>query len=56
MKNHYISEGGVSFEIQFGLFIKIWSVEHIFYIWQETIALKSYNGLMLSLRAALRLI
>ena len=30
---------GVSFEIQFGLFIKICAGEHIFYIWQEIIAL-----------------
>ena len=30
MKNHHISEGGVSFDIQFGMFIKIWTVEHIF--------------------------
>ena len=29
MKNHHISEAGVSFEIQFGLFIKIWAGEHI---------------------------
>ena len=47
MKNYHISEAGVSFEIPFGLFIKIWTVEHIFYIWQETIALsfgyKIYN-------------
>ena len=40
MKNHHISEAGVSFEIQFGLFIKIWAGEHIIYIWQQTIALK----------------
>ena len=39
MKNHHISEAGVSFEIQFGLWIKIWAGEHIFYIWQQTIAL-----------------
>ena len=39
MKNHHISEAGVSFEIQFGLCTKIWAGEHIFYIWQETIAL-----------------
>ena len=38
MKNHHISEAGVSFEIQFGLWIKIWAGEHIFYIWQQTIA------------------
>ena len=38
MKNHHISEAGVSFEIQFGLFIKIWAGEHIFYVWQETVA------------------
>ena len=40
VKNHHISETGVSFEIQFGLWIKIWAGEHIFYIWQQTIALK----------------
>ena len=40
MKNHHLSEAGVSFEIQFGLWIKIWAGEHIFYIWQQTIALK----------------
>ena len=39
MKNYHISEAGVSFEIQFGLRIKIWAGEHIFYIWQQTIAL-----------------
>ena len=40
MKNHHISEAGVSFEIQFGLCIKIRAGEHIFfYIWQQTIAL-----------------
>ena len=39
MKNHHISEAGVSFKIQFGLCIKIWAGEHIFYIWQQTIAL-----------------
>ena len=39
VKNHHISEAGVSFEIQFDLFIKIWDGEHIFYVWQETIAL-----------------
>ena len=37
--NHHISEARVSFEIQFGLCIKIWAGEHIFYIWQQTIAL-----------------
>ena len=41
VKNHHISEAGVSFEIQFGLCIKIWAGEHIFYIWQQTIALTS---------------
>ena len=41
MKNHHISEAGVSFEIWFGLCIKIWAGEHIFYIWQQTIALNS---------------
>ena len=30
MKNRHISETGVSFEIQFGLFIKILAGEHIF--------------------------
>ena len=30
MKNYHISEAGVSFEIQFGLCIKIWAGEHIF--------------------------
>ena len=40
MKNHHSSEAGVSFEIQFGLWIKIWAGEHIFYISQQTIALK----------------
>ena len=30
MKKCHISEAGVSFEIQFGLFIKIWAGEHIF--------------------------
>ena len=44
MKVHHISEAGVSFEIQFGLWIKIWAGEHIFYIWQQTIAL-STSGL-----------
>ena len=39
VKNHHISEAGVSFEIYFGLRIKIWAGEHIFYIWQQTIAL-----------------
>ena len=29
VKNHHISEAGVSFEIQFGLFIKIPAEEHI---------------------------
>ena len=29
MKYHHISEAGVSFEIQFGLWIKIWAGEHI---------------------------
>ena len=47
MKNHHISEAGVSFEIQFGLWIKIWSEEHIVYIWQQTIALRHniYGGI-----------
>ena len=39
MKNHHLSEAGVSFEIQFGLWIKIWAGEHIFYRWQQIIAL-----------------
>ena len=39
MKNHHISEAGVSFEIQFGLWIKIWAGKHIFHVWQQTIAL-----------------
>ena len=39
VKNHHISEAGVRFEIQFDLCIKIWAGEHIFYIWQQTIAL-----------------
>ena len=39
MKNHHIPEAGVSFEIQFGLWMKIWAGEHIFYMWQQTIAL-----------------
>ena len=30
MKIHHVSEAGVSFEIQFGLWIKIWAGEHIF--------------------------
>ena len=33
MKNHHISEAGVSF--------KIWAGEHNFYIWQQTIALNT---------------
>ena len=33
VKNPHISEAEVSFEIQFGLWIKIWAGEHIFYIW-----------------------
>ena len=41
VKNHHISEAGVSFEIQFGLWIKILAGEHILYIWQQTIALSS---------------
>ena len=41
VKNHHISEARVNFEIQFGLWIKIWAGEHIFYIWQQTIALKT---------------
>ena len=40
MKIHHISEAGVSFEIQFGLSIKIWAGEHTFYIWQQTIAVR----------------
>ena len=40
VKNHHISEAGVSFEIQFCQCIKIWAGEHIFYIRQQTIALK----------------
>ena len=39
MKIHHICEAGVSFEIQFGLWIKKWAGEHIVYIWQQTIAL-----------------
>ena len=35
MKNCHISEAGASFEIQFGLFIKIWAGEHIFYIYNH---------------------
>ena len=31
MKNHHTSEAGVRFEIQFGLWIKIWAGEHIFF-------------------------
>ena len=31
MTNHHIFEAGVSFEIQFVLFIKIWAGEHIFF-------------------------
>ena len=38
MKNRH-NEDGVRFEIQFGLFIKIWAGKHMFYIWQETITL-----------------
>ena len=30
MKNHHISEAGVSFEIQFGLCIKVRAGEYIF--------------------------
>ena len=41
VKIHHISEAGVSFEIQFGVWIKIWAGEHTFYIWQQTVALKS---------------
>ena len=48
MKNHHISEAGVSFEIQFGLWIKIWAGEHIFYIWQQTIALRRLLLLFIS--------
>ena len=43
MKNHHISEAGVSFEIQFGLCIKIWAGEHFLYIWQQTFALTDYQ-------------
>ena len=39
VKNPHIPEAEVSFEIQLGLFFKIWAGEHIIYIWQETIAL-----------------
>ena len=46
MKNHHISEAGVSFEIQFGLWIKIWAGENVFYIWQQTIALSSKSWLL----------
>ena len=52
LKNHHISEAGVSFEIQFGLCIKIWAGEHIFYIWQQTIALSCnmcFHGALLFL-------
>ena len=30
VKNNHLSEAGVSFEIQFGLFIKIWAGERFF--------------------------
>ena len=43
VKIHHISEAGVSFKIQFGLWIKIWAGEHIFYIWQQTIALTLFE-------------
>ena len=39
VKNHHISEAGVSFEIQFGLWIKIWAEEHNFLHMAATIAL-----------------
>ena len=45
VKNQHISEAGVSFEIWFGLCIKIWAGEHIFYIWQQTIALMTFFAL-----------
>ena len=32
MKNNHLSEAGVSFEIQFGLFIKIWAGERFFFL------------------------
>ena len=41
VKNHHISEAGVGFKIKFGLRIKIWAGENIFYIWQQTIALNA---------------
>ena len=44
LKIHHISEAEVSFEIQFSLWIKI-SREHMFYIWQQTIALKDRRRL-----------
>ena len=46
VKNHHISEAGVSFEIYFGLCIKIWTGEHIFYIYQQTIALISTESIV----------
>ena len=39
VKNRHISEAGVSFEIQFGQFIKKAAGKQIFYIWQEAIPL-----------------
>ena len=30
MKNHHISEAGVSFEIQFDLWIQVYAGEHMF--------------------------
>ena len=48
MKNRHISEAGVSFEIQFGLWIKIWTEGHIFYIWQQTIALTNQSSPVLN--------
>ena len=52
MKIHHISEAGVSFEIQFGLWIKIWAGEHIFYIWQQTTALKMIVPMFLKFSAS----
>ena len=59
-KNHHLSEAGVSFEIHFSLWIKIWAGEHIFYIRQQTIALKEYvqnrYNITLSLTITIKLI
>ena len=55
MKNHHISEGGVSFEIQFSLFITIWAGEHMFYIWQKTIALIEQRTQLLCIETLQRL-